>query len=340
MNMRLRPKVIEGRASTELRRQLRESDGPIVAIGGATSHHAQLAEATGFKLFGLSGSQASAHILGMPDAGMMTATEVVENARRICQAVSIPVIADGETGFGNVINASRAVSDLINAGVAGLFIEDQVFPKRCGFTAGVEIVPASEAVGKLRAAMAVRDDLDPDVIIMARTDSRACVGGSLDEVLRRCDAYLKAGVDMLMITALQSREEIRAVREAFPEARIELNVSGLNPPLTDREFRDFGIAIVSMSISKVAQVMMYDFLVEFRDKGFSVFNDFTDRIKEHPIGIFGFLELTGFPKVLEIEKAFLDPDQLEKYEQSLSLYDPRAKGRLSETGPTKKVAAA
>jgi 2-methylisocitrate lyase-like PEP mutase family enzyme len=326
--MRLRKKVVEGRPSTELRRLLRESDAPIVAIGGATPHHAQLAEATGFKLFGLSGSQASAHLLGMPDAGLMTLTEVVENARHICQAVSIPVIADGETGFGNVVNASRAVSDLIHAGVAGLFIEDQVSPKRCGFTAGVEIVPVAEAAGKLRAALAVRDDLDPDVVIMARTDSRASVGGSLDEVLRRCDAYLKVGVDMLMITALQSREEIRAVREAFPEAKIELNVSGLNPPLTDEEFRDFRIAIVSMSISKVAQVMMYDFLVEFREKGFELFNDFGEKAKGHPIGIFGFLELTGFPRVLEIEKAFLSPEALAKYDATLSLYDPRAEGRL------------
>jgi hypothetical protein len=94
-----------------------------------------------------------------------------------------------------------------------------------------------------------------------------------------------------------------------------------------------------MSISKVAQVMMYDFLLEFRDRGFSAFNEFTDRIKQHPIGIFGFLELTGFPKVLEIEKAFLSPETLDKYEQSLSLYDPRATGRLSTPNGAGKDAA-
>lgn len=331
--MRLRPKTFEGRASTELRRLLRDEAAPLVSIGGGTPHHAQLAEATGFKLFGLSGSQASAHVLGMPDAGLMTMTEVVENARRICQAVSIPVIADGETGFGNVVNASRAVSELIEAGVAGLFIEDQVFPKRCGFTAGVEIVPVQEAAGKLRAAIAVRDDLDPDVVIMARTDSRASVGGSMDEVLRRCDAYLKVGVDMLMITALQSREEIRTVTETFPEARLELNVSGLDPALTSQEFRDFGIAITTMSISKVAQVMMYDFLLEFRERGFDAFNEFSARAKNHPIGIFGFLELTGFPRVLEIERSFLSAESLAKYDQTLSLYDPRKEARLTPAQP-------
>jgi 2-methylisocitrate lyase-like PEP mutase family enzyme len=321
--MRLRPRVIEGRASAELRRQLREEKRPLVSIGGATAHHAQLAEATGFKLFALSGSQASAHILGMPDAGLMTMSEVVDNARRICQAVSIPVLADCETGFGNVLNTTRAVGELIAAGVAGLFIEDQVFPKRCGFTKGLEIIPADEAVGKLRAAMAVRDQLDPDVVIMARTDSRACVGGSLDEVLRRCEAYLGAGVDMLMITALQSREEIRAVREAFPDALLQLNISGLNPPLTQDEFRDFGISIVDVSISKIAQMMMFDFLTRLRRDGIAAFNDFTDAHKDHPIGMFGFLELTGFPKLLEIERTFLGADALAKYDQSMGLYDPR-----------------
>ncbi len=326
--MRLREKRIKTKASTELRRLLNEGAGPVVAIGGGTPHHAQLAEATGFKVFGLSGSQASAHIMGMPDAGLMTLTEVVENARRICQAVSIPVYADGETGFGNVVNASRAASDLINAGVAGFFIEDQVFPKRCGFTAGVEVIPAREAAGKLRAAIAVRDDLDPDVVVTARTDSRASVGGNVDEVLRRTELYLAAGVDMLMITALQSREEIRKVRETFPDAKIELNISGINPPITSDEFRELGVAMITMPISKVAQMMMYDFLVEFRERGFAAFNDYTQKNKDHPIGVFGFLELTGFPKVLQIEKDFLDAEDMAKYDQSMSLYDPRGKAKL------------
>jgi 2-methylisocitrate lyase-like PEP mutase family enzyme len=322
--MRLRPRTIQGKASTELRRLLRDEPRPIVSIGGGTAHHAQLAEATGFKLFALSGSQASAHILGLPDAGLMTLSEVAENARRICQAVSIPVLADCETGFGNVLNTTRAVGELIDAGVAGLFIEDQVFPKRCGFTKGLEIIPCEEAVGKLRAALAVRDELDPDVVIMARTDSRACVGGSIEEVLRRCDAYLTAGVDMLMITALQSREEIRRIRDAFPEARIQLNISGIDPPLSGEELRALDVSIVDISISKVAQVMMHDFLTELRSDGIDVFNAFTVKHKEHPIGIFGFLELTGFPKLLEIERRYLGAEALRKYEQSMGLYDPRA----------------
>lgn len=321
--MRLRKNVLTTKASTELRRLL-DSGETVTIIGGGTPHHAQLAESTGFKVFGLSGSQSSAHIMGFPDAGLMTLTEVTENARRVCQAVSIPVFADADTGFGNVINASRAAADLIDAGVAGFFIEDQVSPKRCGFTAGVEIVPAKEALGKLRAAMAIRDDLDPDVVVCARTDARAAVGGSMDEVLRRCDVYLGNGVDMVMVTALQSREEIRRLREAFPDAKFELNVSGISPALDERDFREFRISLVSVQISKIAQIMMHDFLTDLQTNGFSTFNDFVERNKEHKVGMFGFLELTGFSKIVEIEKRFLDADSLEKYDNSLSIYDPRS----------------
>lgn len=326
--MRLRDTVVSGRGSTELRRMLADESLPLMAIGGGTPHHAQLAEATGFGLFSISGSQASAHILGLPDAGLMSSTEVVENTRRICKSVSIPVIADGETGFGNVINATRAVSELIDAGVAGFFIEDQVFPKRCGFTAGVEVVGKQEAVAKLRAALDVRDDLDPDVVVQARTDARSAVGGGLDEVLRRCEAYLKAGVDMLMITALRSREEIRTVREAFPEAKLELNLGKLDPPLSMEELQAFKVSIAVMPISKLAQMWMYDFLIKFKNEGYSVYNDFKQQHKDHPMGMFGFLELTGFPKIVELEAKFLGNDALAKYEDSPGTYDPRAERRL------------
>jgi 2-methylisocitrate lyase-like PEP mutase family enzyme len=145
----------------------------------------------------------------------------------------------------------------------------------------------------------------------------------VDEVLRRCEAYLRAGVDMLMITALQSREEIRAVREAFPDALLKLNIS-INPPLTQSEFRDFRISIYDISISKIAQMMMFDFLTRLRRDGIAAFNEFTQTHKDHPVGMFGFLELTGFPKLLEIERTFLDADALAKYDQSIGLYDPRA----------------
>lgn len=321
--MHLRQTVIEGRMSTELRRQLREAPRPLPWISGATPHHAQLAEAAGFRLFGISGSQAAAHVMGMPDAGLMTLSEAVENIRRVCRAISIPVIADGETGFGNVVNVTRMVLDFIDAGVAGLFLEDQTFPKRCGYTKGVEVIPIPEAVAKYRAALAARDGADPDVVVIARTDARAAVGGGMDEVLRRCDAYLGAGVDMLMVMALQSREEMRRVTEAFPGTDIYINASSVRPALSHDEYREIGVATYNVSISKVAQIMMHGFLRDYRERGADAFNAFMETVRDQPHGTFGYLELTGFPAVLELERRFLPEEALRKYDASLGEYDPR-----------------
>ena len=230
--MRLRQSKIQGKASTEFRRLLTEGPWPVVGMWGATAHHAQLTEATGFKYFGISGSHTASHLYGLPDAGFMTLPEIVENTRRICQAVSIPVIVDCDTGFGNAINVVRTVDEVIRAGAAGLFIEDQVAPKRCGFVKGKELVSIEDAVSKFRAACDTRDGLDKDVIIQARTDARGAVGGGMDEVLRRCEAYLKAGVDSLYVEALQSVEEIRIVREAFPDALLKATPYAIDPPIT------------------------------------------------------------------------------------------------------------
>jgi 2-methylisocitrate lyase-like PEP mutase family enzyme len=319
----LRKKVIEGRMSAELRRQLRDDPWPVPGISGATPHHAQLAEATGFRLFFLSGSQAAAHIMGMPDAGLMSLGEVVDNIRRVCQSVTIPVIADCETGFGNVVNVTRAVYDFIDAGVAGFFLEDQVFPKRCGYTKGVEIIPIPDAVAKYRAACDVRDARDPDVVVLARTDSRAAVGGGLDEVLRRCEAYQYTGIDILMIMALQSREEIRRLREAFPETPLYINARAVKPALTSDEYRELGVATYNISISKVAQIMMHDFLLDCRARGADALNDFMQSVEGHPNGEFSYLELTGFPAVVEIERRYLGEAALGKYGSSIGAYDPR-----------------
>lgn len=309
--------------SAELRRQLREDIKPLVAISGATPHHAQLAEAAGFRLFFHSGSQAAAHILGMPDAGLMTLSEASENIRRICQSISIPVVADCETGFGNVVNTTRAVYEFISAGVSGFFLEDQTFPKRCGFTKGVEVVPIEEATAKYRAACAERDRLDPDVVVIARTDSRASVGGSVDEVLRRCEAYLAAGVDMLMVMALQSREEMRRVTEAFPDQHIYINASAVKPSLSAAEYAEIGVSTYNISISKVAQLMMERFLRDCKERQADAFNEFMDTQKDSKLGTFSYLDLTGFPAVVELEKRFLPTASLQKYDTSLGEYDPR-----------------
>lgn len=320
--MRLRDDVVRLKPSAELRRQMCEGPFPLKAISGSTPHEAQLAEKAGIRLFTISGSATSTELLGLPDAGLLSLTEVVDNARRVCSAVSIPVIVDIDTGFGNPIGVQRTVSEVIKAGVAGFFIEDQVSPKRCGFTQGTEVIPVEEMVGKLRAARDMRDSLDPDVVIMARTDARNAVGGGIEEVLRRCEAYLAAGADVLMVVALKTREEIETVRNAFPQAHLNVVPHGIRPRLRTQEYAQYRLFTQSVKLNVIASIAMYDFLLEYAERGADAYADHLDARKGHPFVDFGFLDLTGFPRVIELEKKYLPAERLRKYEGSEAFYDP------------------
>jgi 2-methylisocitrate lyase-like PEP mutase family enzyme len=321
--MRLRKSVITGKASSEFRRLLTEGPWPVVGMWGATAHHAQLTEATGFQYFGISGSHTASHLFGLPDAGFMTLPEIVENTRRICQAVSIPVIVDCDTGFGNAINVVRTVDEIIRAGAAGLFIEDQVAPKRCGFVKGKQLIPLEDAVSKFRAACDTRDALDKEVIIQARTDARGAVGGGMEEVLRRCEAYLKAGVDSLYVEALQSVDEIRTVRRAFPEALLKVTPYAIDPPITAEQIKELRLCMTGPQIHKIGAIAMYDFLTDYAQRGESAYADWVKRTQKHPLASFGLFDLTGFPQVLDLEHKYLSAEALARYEQSLGVYDPR-----------------
>jgi 2,3-dimethylmalate lyase len=322
--MRLRDDVVTLKPSAELRRQMREGPFPLKVVSGSTPQQAQLAEAAGIRQFSISGSATSAELLGLPDAGLLTLTEVVDNARRVCSAVSIPVIVDVDTGFGNPVGVRRTVSEVIKAGVAGFFMEDQVSPKRCGFTKGTEVVPVADMVGKLRSARDTRDELDPDVVIMARTDARNAVGGGLDAVLERCAAYLKAGADVLMVVALHNREELQVVRDAFPDAHINAVVHGIRPRLTTEEYTKFRLFNQSVKINVIGSIAMYTFLKDYAERGADAYVEYLEANAGHPMVDFGFLDLTGFPKILEMEERYLTAESLKKYEDSDAFYKPAA----------------
>jgi 2-methylisocitrate lyase-like PEP mutase family enzyme len=320
--MRLRGPARTNPGAT-LRQLFREGPLPLVGVWGATAHHAQLAEDVGFKFFGLSGSDLSTQILGLPDAGLLTMTELVEATRQICNAVSLPVVVDCDTGFGNAISVQRTVGEVIRAGAACLFIEDQVAPKRCGFVKGKMLISVEEAAGKIRAACAVRDEIDPEFMIMARTDARGAVGGSMEEVLVRGKAYLDAGADILYASALQSREDVRRLREAFPDALLELMPLAIDPPLSTKEVEDFRICTCGVHIARVGAILMHDFLLQYREQGEDAFNAFSAKHRNHRLGKLGLLDLTGFPKILELEQKFLPAETMARYDQSIGIYDPR-----------------
>jgi 2-methylisocitrate lyase-like PEP mutase family enzyme len=304
-------------------RQLFHGSEPFIGVGISLAIHAEMAERLGFKALFISGANTSMHLLGLPDAGFITLTELVQNTRYICDASTLPVLVDCDTGFGNAINVRRTVHDVIKAGAAGLFMEDQVAPKRCGFVKGKEVLPLEEAVGKYRAAIDARDELDPDFVIMARCDARGAVGGSLDDCVRRLQAYKRAGADVLYAEALQSMDEVRAVRSQI-DGPFFVTTMAIRPHPTLKDLQAAGVSAGMIFLPHVGLTAMWDMLEEVRSRGLDAWNEYVDRSADHPIGGFRVFDLTGFPKVREWEQKYLSPETLAKYERSIGAYEPGA----------------
>ena len=191
--------------ASKLRAMLKQ-DGMVVAPGAYDCITARTIAQAGFSAVYMTGAGTAA-TLGYPDYGLVTMSEMADNAGRIANAVDVPVIADADTGYGNELNTTRTVREYERRGVAGLHIEDQGFPKKCGHLDNKVIVPLDEYLAKVRAAVAARRD--PDFLVIARTDSRAVLG--LEEAIRRANAALSAGADMAFVEAPQTMDEVAAV---------------------------------------------------------------------------------------------------------------------------------
>ncbi len=192
---------------------------------------AKLAERAGFDLLFLSGYGVAATYLGEPDFGILTQTEVVETARRVVRSVRVPVIVDGDTGHGGVVNVQRLVHEVKALGARGLLLEDQVWPKRCGHMRGKQVIPAEEHVQKLRAAVEARGDAA--LWLVGRTDARAPLG--LDEAIRRGRLYREAGADVIFVEAPQSVEELRRIGREVPGPLMANMVEGGQTPILPLE---------------------------------------------------------------------------------------------------------
>ena len=289
------------RAVSEPRRTLRDllaRPGPVLAPGCYDALSARLIEEAGFPVAYMTGFGSSAARLGRPDVGLMTMTEMVDNARRIVEAVDVPVIADADTGYGNPINVIRTVQEYERAGVAAIHLEDQVAPKRCGHLEGKQVIPAGEMAEKIRAAVAARRD--PDFLLVARTDARAVEG--LDRALERGRLYREAGADVLFIEAPQSDEEIAQVAGAFQGVPLLFNYAegGKTPPVAYERLVALGFKVVIFPISTLlaATRAMREALARIRADGtpaglladLPTFGEFTD--------------LIGLPEVRDLERRF------------------------------------
>lgn len=214
---------------------------------------AKLIEQEGFPLSFMSGFTTSAARLGMPDTGLMSYGEIVDQGRNICNAVKIPVIGDGDTGYGNALNIKRTVQGFAQAGFAAIMIEDQVAPKRCGHTAGKAVVGREEAFERIRAATDARAE-GSDILILARTDARHDHG--LDEAIERAQRFHELGADILFIEAPRDQDEMQRICEALPGPKMaNLIEGGLTPVLSPADLQEIGFSIAAYPITLMAAAM-------------------------------------------------------------------------------------
>ena len=309
------------RATTRLRALLKEP-APLILPGCFNAMSARILEHAGFPALYMSGYGTSLNLLGLPDAGLITLTEMVLNAKLIASAVRAPLIADADTGFGNAINVVRTVEEYIRAGVAGMHLEDQVAPKRCGHVAGREVIARDEAVLKIRAACQTRDALDPDFVIIARTDARGAHGGSMEEAITRANAFLEAGADLAFVEGPKDKAEVAHICQAV-KGPVFYNMTGISPRFTAEEMAAIGIraCILPGAAMRATIMAIHDFATTLKAEGPMAEAAYDARFKQHPMGnLHGF---AGFDRIREMEAEFLPADAAEKYEGGLG-YAPKA----------------
>jgi len=289
------------KATTRLRHLL-QRDRALVAAGAFSPMPAKLAEQLGFEAVYMPGGGTALNRLGVADLGLITMSEMVDNAAAIAQSVSLPVIADADTGFGNQLNVQRTVREYERAGVAAIHLEDQVFPKRCGSLPGKALVPLAEAAQKIRAAVAARSD--PDFMIIARCDALTIEG--FDAAMRRGRAYLDAGADMLFIESPRSIDEITEIPRRLPAAHLfNMSASGKTPILSVEDVGRLGYKLMILpNYAALAAIRaMSEMFAEIRRTGT------VQGVLEQCVSFKEFTALGGLSELQDIERRFATPAQ-------------------------------
>lgn len=279
-------------------REMLNKPGIILAPGAFDAWSAKLVEKAGFPAVYMTGYGASASVLGAPDIGLMTLTEMAAHAKNMATAIDIPLIADADTGYGGVLNVLRTVQEYERGGITAVQLEDQVLPKRCGHMEGKELVGKKEMISKVKAAVHARKS--EDLIIIARTDARAVNG--FDDAMDRALSYRDAGADIIFFEAPQSVEEMKKVAASIKAPLLANMVeAGKTPFLTSAELEQIGYKLViypastlyaaTKSIIKVLQVL--------KD------TDSTEAYADQMVGFNEFFNLVGVEKARNLEKSFI-----------------------------------
>ena len=276
-------------------RELLEAEEILVAPSAYDALSAKIIEKAGFNAIGTTGYGMSASLLGKPDVGLLTMTEVVDQCKRIANAVNVPVMADADTGYGNPINVIRSVKEFEKAGLAGIYIEDQVWPKKCGYMKGKKVIDMEDGINKIKAALEARDD--PDFLIVARTDADVI---STEEVVKRGNAYAAVGADLVKPQP-HSTEELVACAE---QIKIPLHIGtgrlGRFSPSVKELIEIGNIKVVTFPTTPLfaATKAMMDFLEVVKRTG--TIDEYAERLLKFD----DFTDFIGLPEIYALEKKY------------------------------------
>lgn len=277
-----------------LKKLINDPSKPLVIPGVYDAIGAKIAQKVGFEAMFQTGYGTSATLFGMPDYGFIGSTETVENARRICRAVSVPVIVDSDTGYGNALSVWKLVNELQAAGAAGIFLEDQRWPKRCGHMAGKEVIGKEEYAEKLQAAVDAKKG--KDFIIVARTDARATRG--LDEAIERAKYYKKIGADAVFVEAPKSIDEMKKIGKSINAPLVANMIEGGATPISSaKELHKMGFKIIlyPLSVLYANTFASLQILKELRKSGT------TAKLKKNVVSFDEFNEIVELSKFRKLE---------------------------------------
>lgn len=280
-----------------LKEKISQRNEIIVLPGVFDALSAKVAENAGFEAMFQTGYGSAASLLGMPDFGFLNAGENIENARRIIRSVDLPVIVDVDTGYGNPLTVWKVVNDLVAYGAAGIFLEDQIWPKRCGHMRGKDVIGADEYIQKLRAAVTASDN--KNFVIVARTDARAPLG--FDEAIERGRLYRKEGADVVFVEAPQSEDELREIPKKI-DAPLLANMieNGVTPTFSADELKSMGYSLVVFPLSGLygAAYAMKKIFSQLKRTGS------TKGSKDMMLDFNEFNDLVELPKFMQMEKKY------------------------------------
>jgi 2-methylisocitrate lyase-like PEP mutase family enzyme len=298
----------EARQKREKFRELLRRPKVTLMPGGFGPLYARMAEEAGFESFFLAGSQLSSVLYGVPDNGIVGLRDLVDHARHMAARTAIPILVDADTGFGNAVNVHWAVQEIVRSGVAGMQIEDQEAPKKSGTAAGRRCIPPDEAVGKIRAAIAARNALDPSFVVCARCDSIGAEGESFDDALARSVAYVeKGGADLVWLNSVETRAQVRRAAKEIPAPLLVIWGGASEPAPQPAEYEEMGVRIVLYPTfcSTYGIQAVWQILNEFREKGPNALAERSAELRRSKWGLVDPKKLIGAELIPEIEAKYL-----------------------------------